>query len=744
MRWSIIRLIWLRELRDQLRDRRTLFMIVVLPLLIYPVLGFAVLQFALGFVEHKSKIGFVRGPGGSDFFPERTPAKAALSPASWLALTPFSGFWGIDGTAPAIAMAQAHRVLDYPYLIQNGHFTVSEGKARLEIVFLDADPAGNPEEKKVHLKVSAPPDFYARLEKGETREHLPALKVQWFKQDYQARLALERIQPVLEAWKDDLKKVRLARRGLPSRFDEPFDLQTPPLAPREGNLFDLLVRIFPFMLVMWSLAGALYSAVDLCAGEKERGTMETLLISPAGREEIVWGKFLTIWVFSAGTALLNLASMGLTTWQFGSYLPRGSLTVPALLWCVVLVLPLAAFFSAIALAIGAYARSTKEGQYYLMPLFLLIMPLMFLTLAPGVELDTFYSLVPVTGAALLLQRLMTVPSLQQVPWLFFLPVLLPMLLYSGLALRWAIEQFKREEVLFREADRLDLRLWLRHLFRDKEATPTCGQAIFCFSLIMALRWLTLKQGAALSPLLMTGINLLAFVAAPALFMSLILNTRPREGLCLRWPAWRDMGVAAALSLLLLPPMAALTQAVFTSNEHLTKLLEQHQPLFLEWRGGQLPSWTTNFLVFGLLAAVCEELAFRGLILSGLLRRFRPHNAVILSSFLFALFHMNVFQFVPAFLLGLVLGLLTVRSNSLAPAILFHLLHNTLLISSMYLSSAAASVDRTLPGMIESLWPAVIGLCLVLGFALLWWLYRKPNVLKNQESGVRGQESGVRG
>jgi sodium transport system permease protein len=555
---------------------------------------------------------------------------------------------------------------------------------------------------------------------------------------------------VLETWKKELKQVRLARKGLPSHFDDPFDFQAPKTVVTETGLFDLLVRIFPFMLVMWSLAGALYPAVDLCAGEKERGTMETLLISPAGREEIVWGKFLTIWVFSAGTALLNLASMGMTTWQFSSHLPHGSLTAPALLWCVVLVLPLSAFFSAIALAIGAYARSTKEGQYYLMPLFLVTMPLIFLTLAPGVELDTFYSLVPVTGAALLLQRLMTAPSLQQVPWLFFVPVLVPMVLYSGLALRWAIEQFKREEVLFREAERLDLRLWLRHLFRDKEATPTSGQALFCFGLIVGLRWLTLKQGTDLSPLVTTAISLLAFVAAPALFMSLILNTRPRDGLFLRWPAWRDIGVAAALSLLLLPPMAALAQVIFTSNENLTRLLEEHQPLFREWRSGKFPSWTVNILVFGLLAAVCEELAFRGLILSGLLRRFHARNAVILSSFLFALFHMNVFQFLPAFILGLVLGLLTVRSKSLVPAIIFHLLHNTLLVSSMYLSSAAASVDRSLPGMIESLWPAVIGLCLVLGFALLWWLYRKPDVardqqlrIRSQESGIRGQESGVR-
>src|SRR5207249_11072653 len=93
--------------------------------------------------------------------------------------------------------------------------------------------------------------------------------------------------------------------------------------------------------------------------------------------------------------------------------------------------------------------------------------------------------------------------------------------------------------------------------------------------------------------------------------------------------------------------------------------------------GGIRPWQA-LLVFGWLPAVCEELTFRGFILTGLQRRFRPRTAVLLSSFLFSLLQMHVFQFVPTFLLGLVLAYLTTRCGSILPAMLFHVLYNVLL------------------------------------------------------------------
>src|SRR5262249_25750770 len=156
------------------------------------------------------------------------------------------------------------------------------------------------------------------------------------------------------------------------------------------------------VLLLWALTGAFYPAIDLCAGEKERGTLETLLSSPAERLEIVWGKLLTVMVFSIATAVLNLTSMAVTGSFILSQLPNfGPPPFAAFAWLLVALVPMAALFSALCLALAAFARSSKEGQYYLMPLVLITMPLTVLPMAPGVELNLGTAIIPVTGVVVL-------------------------------------------------------------------------------------------------------------------------------------------------------------------------------------------------------------------------------------------------------------------------------------------------------------------------------------------------------
>jgi sodium transport system permease protein len=777
MRWSIIRIIWLRELRDQLRDRRTLFMVAGLPLLLYPILGVAVLKFAVGFIDRKTTIGIVSAAGQPHDFPprpavtrpqqviaaaswctfaapvgaggglplDRLAATVALAesgpalveppatglsplpPLAWLSATPAPGSTAIDRFGGAATLANySHLCRDYPLLISGGKLsplylrqpsdppTVPMGDDKLEITWLDGDAHAALANKKVDVLLSAPPDFWARLEYGQ-----PALTIE-NRDDDASRLAAQRVQDLLVRWKKHLKEVRFIRKNLPANFDEPIAIREPDVEKggSERKMMDLLVRIFPFMLVMWSLAGALYPAVDLCAGEKERGTMETLLISPAGREEIVWGKFLTIWVFSAGTALLNLLSMGLTTWCFGSQLPHVELTVGGLLWSVLLLLPLSAFFSAVCLAIGAYARSSKEGQYYLMPLFLATMPLIFLTLAPGVELNSFYSMVPVTGVALLMQRLLTSSSFEQ-PWFYFASVMAPTALYSWLALRWAIDQFQREEVLFREAERLDLRLWLKRLFRDKQTRPTMGQALCCFALLLLLNSLAESLGRDLPLLVRRFIIVAAFVAAPPVFMGLVLTTRPRQVLGLWWPAWPYLAAAG-----LLLPLVDYVVSLAHRFPPLLQLLQERQALveqgFQQVAGDSSLAWTLYVLLLAFLTAAGKEIAFRGFIFSGLLRRMRPWPAILVSSFLFAAFHMNVYLLPLLFVLGVALGVLALRSGSLYPGIVLHGSSYALLL----LGSGARAVPGPAGGGDDTVYNVIVVVCTLAAAWLLWWQNRR--------------------
>lgn len=722
MRWSIIRLIWVRELRDQLRDRRTVFMVAILPVLIYPVAGLGMMQLAASLLGQTTVVG-VAGlenlhpwlaapepatPGGvvSLFACTPPPPGAPLAGVERASLVASLRLAQPSAVFQPLLEEQDGEMRFRPCYLEKGTKPESLVVKRLdvevprsedgEIILANLDRS-RLDQRKIDLLLVVPPDFQDRLEQSRR----PELYVLTREKDDSARIVETRVTRVLGNWMRDLDQVRLARLGLPHDFAQTVRVSDP---SREADaekrdaesLFGLLVKIFPFVLVLWSLAGALYPAVDLCAGEKERGTMETLLISPAGREEIVWGKFLTIWVFSAATALLNLLSMGLTTWKVAGMAPGMTFSPGAMFWGVLLLLPMSAFFSAVCLAVGAYARSSKEGQYYLMPLFMLTMPLIFLTLVPGVELNPFYSMVPVTGVALLLQRLMG-EGIDRESLLYFVPVLAPMVLYSWLALRWAIGQFNREEVLFREAERLDVGLWLRRLFRDKEELPTVGEAFFCFGLIMALRWLAMGLGTG--PLLaLTGTAQLAFVATPPLFMALLLTTRPRLGLGLRSPPWWALLLGVVLGAMILPPLAELTAWIVRQFPGLRDLLRENNPLLQELKSLSTgPAWkqALGLLVLALLPALCEEIAFRGFILTGLRRAFRPRAAVLLSAFLFAVYQMNVFQFVPHFVLGVVLGLLAVRSGSVLPSILFHLTYNALLIGpGLLLGQQAGEVGET--------------------------------------------------
>jgi sodium transport system permease protein len=684
MRWSNLFIIFRREVRDQIRDRRTLFMIFVLPILLYPILGIGVIKFASA-LEQKPRVVVVVG---GEYLPKSPP------------LLNSSG----DGFNPSLfdTAAESERLV----VRQEPASGVWRDHGVRERAIRDGE---------VSAVMLIPRELPAQLQRDHENEI--DIPIQYNSVDEPSQITYLRLRELVFRWRKSIVDNRLKRDQKTRSYAEPIQVKAEDVATAREVGGSVWSRLFPFLLVMMALTGAFYPAVDLCAGEKERGTMETLLISPATRSEIVLGKFLTVMLASVTTAILNLLSMGLTGVQLANQVGALSAqagrrsaaaassvisppTMQAAFWMMLLLIPLAAFFSAVCVALAILARSMKEGQYYMTPLYLICMPLVFLTLMPGIELDLFYSLVPITGVALLLRALIL--GNYDVALRFFLPVLVPTLVYAAVALRWAVDQFQREDVLFRESEQFSLSAWLRHLLRDREPIPTGGQAALCFALILTCTWFLMlylaRQGADIA--LGSVVAGQWIIVLPALVMAYLLTSDPKRTLRLVWPEKRYLFLAVALVLALNPlvnELRPVVESLFPISSIIKTSLTQLM--------SHAPGLLTSIVIFALIPAICEEFAFRGFILSGLEHGHRTRSAILLSALMFGFLHVLLSLFQQLFnatLLGVVLGLLAVRSRSIIPCIVFHFINNALGVA--------------LGTVVHASWAADI----------VPWIYRKPD------------------
>ncbi len=412
MRISIISLISRRELRDLLRDRRTVLLILLLPVVLYPFFGLAGWLFAQTLTEQTSRVGIVgvaNLPGGeSPLLEDGNFAEGVMKPES------------------------------------------KDDLLKLEVVPLDGDSDQALKDKTVDVVLVVPPGFAEAIATSK----LPTLTVLDRDADEKSKLAAKRLNTVLRTWAGKLREQKFVRDGKPKDYDRMFELKDPqsakPAAKKAADeLRDTLVKAFPFILMMWLVAGVIQPSVDLTAGEKERGTMETLLISPAERSEIVMGKFVAVCCFTFASVMWNVLWLSGAAFILETSLGEQILNYTGMIGCLLLAIPLAMFFSAVSLVLGVFARSTKEGQYYLMPLMLITMPLAFASMMPATELTVGRAIMPVMGAMLMQQKFLSV-SADPIPWTMLVPVLGSLAVCIGFALWLAVVQFNRESVLFRE------------------------------------------------------------------------------------------------------------------------------------------------------------------------------------------------------------------------------------------------------------------------------------------------------
>jgi len=703
-----VKLILAREIRDQLRDRRTLFMIFVLPILLYPLLGTAYFQM-IQFQTHNSMTVLVVGGG-----------QLASAPTPLIEDSHFSPQLFPDGSDGAKLLTVEMAPEQPPS--QNGASADAVTEAGRQVQAKDFDAA-----------LVFPPDFARRLEayrkaikddlgggkpakkpspnaalqdrEGRVVE-IPRPKIIYNSAHERSEMACRRLTAVLDRWMEEIGKTNLVAGGMPVEAVHPFEVDSSNLAGDSASkATNLWSRMLPVMLLLWAMTGAFYPAVDLCAGEKERGTLETLLSSPAQRSEIVVGKLLTIMLFSAVTAALNLVSVGITGCLIFRQVENfGGPPLLSVVWLTLALIPVSALFSALCLALAAFARSTKEGQYYLMPLMMLAMPMALLPMSPGVELNLGNSLIPISGLVLLLKTLLEGSYLQA---LQFLPVVLAVTMAAcWLSVRWAVEQFNKESVIFRESERFAVGLWLRHLVRDRAPTPSAAEGLFCGVLILVLTFIF--RSAIVTPPTFAGIARvtlvlqLAVVFTPALLMALILTTRPRQTLLLRFPRWKMIPAAAVLAVAMHPFIIAMNSLIM----YLYPLAPEVKQQLDGWQS-HLASADLGLLLlcFAAAPAVCEELAFRGFILSGCRNLGNNWRAIVVSAIFFGLTHSFLQQSINACLLGIVLGYVAVRSGSLLPGVVFHFLYDAMTVLSTKVTPEL--VDRV-PGLGFFVQPGVEG------------------------------------
>jgi sodium transport system permease protein len=316
-----------------------------------------------------------------------------------------------------------------------------------------------------------------------------------------------------------------------------------------------------------------------------------------------------------------------------------------------------------------------------------------------------------------------------------------------LAIRWAAEQFNTESVLFREGERFGFGLWFKHLLRDREDTPNVAEALFCGVLILLIKFFMGFALRAPNLAVLALATQLVVIATPALMMTVMLTRSPRKTLLLQVPPWMALPAAALLAVGLHPVVHTLARIVNwlypmseTMKEALSRFLQQQNQ----------NAWL--LLLVAVAPAICEELAFRGFILSGLRHIGRKWRAIAISAVFFGITHTIFQQSLVACLVGVVIGYLAVQTGSILPCMLFHALHNSLGILGMsalekYVGKVTWLdwlVARGANGELAYRWEVVV-LGGVASAAILLWFRQLPYARTPEESleeAIQHQAAGV--
>jgi sodium transport system permease protein len=653
----------LKELRETLRDRRTIATLILMPLLVYPLLSVAFERFLISSlkttVSHSEPVlGFLSETEAQEFGPRLLRGSALLGPQPEDHESP-----------PGAGMKPGAIPLNYD-VVNDLRQAVLDGRVDVAVRVQRVGPAASPKDK---------------------RERQLDCELIYDPQSAVSRDAYHWIERSLGALNQRSLERQLRDRGAKNRLAPIQALAAPIESGGESTATSAshsLSALVPLILILMTITGAVYPAIDLTAGERERGTLEMLVAAPVPRMQLLLGKYLTVLIVALLTAVVNLAAMmvtiasiGMTTLLFG---PKG-ISFEELLEIMALLVLFATFFSAVLLAVTSFARSFKEAQAYLIPLMLASIAPGMLSMIPGVKLQGPLVVTPLVNIVLLARDLLqhTVDPVTAI-W-----VVISTGLFALAAIGVAARIFGTDAILYGNHG-----TWSDLFRRPRRAsaapTPTSGLlglAIIFPTYFLASNLLSRSTLVGLDGRLWLAalVTVLVFLQIP-LAMAVLNRVDLSTGFRLR-PA----PVAAFLGAIVLGtslwPFAheALVwlskfggmnfdPRTFAAARQLLDQLEQ-VPLALV------------IVTLAIVPAICEEFFFRGYLLSALRNSMSATRAIVLSSVLFGVFHLVAIdrlhfeRLVPSTALGLVLGWLCVRCGSALPGMLLHATHNSLLLAA---------------------------------------------------------------
>ncbi len=343
-----------KELLDTLRDRRTIVFMIVIPLLVFPILFQVMTTVQRSFTRRERT---------------RTLRVAVVAP-------------------PATAAAIVDVLRDAEGIRPVTGVTADSARARVERDSLDA-------------AIVVADDF------DDALDALRAARVDvWYRSGDDDSILRTRLRRPLEAWEDALLERRFEQLGIPRSAVHALETRMHNLASAQERLGRTIGGFLPYLFIIFSFVGAMYPAIDLGAGEKERGTLETLLTAPVGRLEILLGKFGVVVLSSMVSAVVSILGLYVGFRRSADLPPEFEQLVlrilgPATILRVLsLLLPLSVFFAGLLLSVSITARSFKEAQSMISPLNIAVIVPAAIGLTPGIELTPLTALVPVLNVSL--------------------------------------------------------------------------------------------------------------------------------------------------------------------------------------------------------------------------------------------------------------------------------------------------------------------------------------------------------